>query len=1023
MKVPRTMAATDVHRMNELVVASWNSRGHRVDRLRYLHRLKDECHVIFVQEHWLFDFELHKLTDGLAHTSLIAVSGMNQNEVLVGRPYGGCAILYDDRMNCKSVVITCVSKRLCACILQWPNSVRILLINVYMPFDSGNAQSLHEFKDVLQEVYDIVHSNQDIDRIVFGGDLNCDLQRLGERSRVLREFCVRFSAELCAEHPASRVEYTYRNDATGARSLVDHFVLTENLMANLSGHVTWDEVDNFSDHLPIIARISFDSFLTSGDRSASPRLSWNRANENDTERYRIQVRERLSLLELPHEALMCDGIGCFTHGDAINNYYSQIEQALVTSGQECIPSTRPRGRAGWNELAEPQRRASLFWHHLWEDCGRPRTGWVHELRKKTKAEYKRASKWVVRNQDKLSAERMAERIANGQHQDFWDEVRRTRGSSRDSPTVVDDAVGTEQVCEAFAAKYGELYSSVPYDEEEMRVLQSQIDDAVSSCCAASLCYDDHSILLEDVTWAINKLKSGKADANPGLSSDAFKNAPRELHLHLALLLSCMLRHSCAPDGVLGSILRPIPKNRKKSLNESSNFRSIAISSILLKILDKVVLEKHKNVLRTSDLQFGFKSGHSTTQCTFLLNQVVDHYTQRSGSCYVALLDATKAFDRVHYVRLFQLLLQRGLCPLLAKLLLQMYTLQVLVVGWQGRYSAPFPCKNGIKQGAVLSPVLFCIYMDILLTRLSLSDAGCYYGHLFAGAICYADDLTLLAPTPSAMQALLNICSEFAAEYDVQFNCAKSNVVECGDNRRRQRPVFLLSGATLPHSNNALHLGLLIGPDAPALNIKKACDNFTSKVNMISSIFSHCRVQTLRFLFNSFCTAFYGAPLWSLSDRIFEPFAVAWRKGVRRLLRLSPRTRSKLLPFLIDSIDIKAQIMCRLAGFVCRLRDSCNPLIRMCVSLLPSSSSVFAGNISLLASEIDVEPSALLGSVGHGRLHSDIIESWESTASEDAAISASVLLDLLDTRWARDESFLSREEVSFGVEFLCHQDYG
>ena len=105
------------------------------------------------------------------------------------------------------------------------------------------------------------------------------------------------------------------------------------------------------------------------------------------------------------------------------------------------------------------------------------------------------------------------------------------------------------------------------------------------------------------------------------------------------------------------------------------------------------------------------------------------------------------------------------------------------------------------------------------------------------------------------------------------------------------------------------------------------------------------------------------------------------------------------------------------------RDSCNPLIRMCVSLLPSSSSVFAGNISLLASEIDVEPSALLGSVGHGRLHSDIIESWESTASEDAAISASVLLDLLDTRWARDESFLSREEVSFGVEFLCHQDYG
>ena len=956
------------------------------------------------------------------HTSLIAVSGMNQNEVLVGRPYGGCAILYDDRMSCKSVVIACVSKRLCACILQWPNSVRILFINVYMPFDSGNAQSLHEFKDILQEVCDIIHSNQNVDRIVFGGDLNSDLKRPGERARALREFCDRFSAKFCAEHPVSKVEFTYRNDATGARSFVDHFVLTENLMANLSGYETWDEVDNFSDHLPIIARMSFDSFLSSGDRSAHPRLSWGRANEHDFERYRVQVRERLSLLELPHEALMCDGRGCLTHGDAINNYYSQIEQALVTSGQECIPSTRIRGRAGWNEMAEPQRRASLFWHRLWEDCGRPRMGWVYELRKKTKAEYKRASKWVVRNQDKLAAERMAERIANGQHQDFWDEVRRTRGSSRDSPTVVDDAVGSEEVCEAFAAKYDELYSSVPYEEEEMRELQSQIDDGVTSCCASSLCYDEHSILLEDVTQAINKLKSGKSDANPGLSSDAFKKAPRELHLHLALLLSCMLRHSCAPDGVLGSTLRPIPKNRKKSLNESSNFRSIAISSIMLKILDKIVLKKHENVLQTSDLQFGFKSEHSTTQCTFLLNQVVDYYTQRSGSCYVALLDATKAFDRVHYVRLFQMLLQRGLCPLLAKLLLQMYSLQFLVVGWQGCYSAPFPCKNGIKQGAVLSPVLFCIYMDTLLARLSQSDTGCYYGHLFAGAICYADDLTLLAPTPPAMQALLDICSEFAVEYEVQFNCAKSNVVLFGDNRRRHRPAFLLSGAALPYCDNASHLGLLIGPDAPALNIKKACDNFTSKLNMVSSIFSHCRIQTRRFLFNSFCTAFYGAPLWSLTDRMFEPFAIAWRKGVRRLFRLSPRTRSKLLPFLIGSMDIKAQIMCRLAGFMCRLRDSWNPLIRMCVSLLPSSSSVFAVNISLLAAEVDVDIPALIGTVGRGRLRSAIFESWESTASEDAQRMSSVLADLLDMRWARDESFLSREEASLMINFLCHQDY-
>ena len=109
-----------------------------------------------MQEHWLFDFEFHKLTQGLNNTSLIGVSGMDQTQVLVGRPYGGCAILYDDQMNCTCEIVACDSKRVCACILQWPNSVRILFINAYMPFEAGDAHSLNEFINVLYEVRDIV---------------------------------------------------------------------------------------------------------------------------------------------------------------------------------------------------------------------------------------------------------------------------------------------------------------------------------------------------------------------------------------------------------------------------------------------------------------------------------------------------------------------------------------------------------------------------------------------------------------------------------------------------------------------------------------------------------------------------------------------------------------------------------------------------------------------------------------------------------------------------------------------------
>ena len=102
-----------------------------------------------------------------------------------------------------------------------------------------------------------------------------------------------------------------------------------------------------------------------------------------------------------------------------------------------------------------------------------------------------------------------------------------------------------------------------------------------------------------------------------------------------------------------SILRPILKNMKKSLNDSNNYRSIAISSIMLTILDNIILSKHSGVLCSSDMQFGFKRLHSTTHCTF---ETIDYYVRNGSSVYVTLIDASKAFDRVNFIALFRLLL-------------------------------------------------------------------------------------------------------------------------------------------------------------------------------------------------------------------------------------------------------------------------------------------------------------------------------------------------------------------------------
>ena len=75
------------------------------------------------------------------------------------------------------------------------------------------------------------------------------------------------------------------------------------------------------------------------------------------------------------------------------------------------------------------------------------------------------------------------------------------------------------------------------------------------------------------------------------------------------------------------------------------------------------MNSNRDILRSCDLQFGFKSKHSTTRCIFVLNEVIKYFNNKNTDVFAMMLDASKAFDHVHYVSLFKIMLQKGLCPL------------------------------------------------------------------------------------------------------------------------------------------------------------------------------------------------------------------------------------------------------------------------------------------------------------------------------------------------------------------------
>ena len=220
--------------------------------------------------------------------------------------------------------------------------------------------------------------------------------------------------------------------------------------------------------------------------------------------------------------------------------------------------------------------------------------------------------------------------------------------------TVDGIEGEREIAGLFSLKYKKLLNTVSYDEQVMTRLQNNIDDSIISECASCTGCDtpyDHNITISEVTNAINKLKHGKGDGSSDISSD-HGNVSRLL----SILFTMMLRHGVAPYG--HGTMVPIPKGRWSNLNVSVNYRAITLSSIVDKILDMVILIREESHILTSDLQFSFKTGSSTTMCTAMIQDTVSCYVCNGSNVNGLLLDATQAFDRLNYCKLFSILLNR-----------------------------------------------------------------------------------------------------------------------------------------------------------------------------------------------------------------------------------------------------------------------------------------------------------------------------------------------------------------------------
>lgn len=443
-----------------------------------------------------------------------------------------------------------------------------------------------------------------------------------------------------------------------------------------------------------------------------------------------------------------------------------------------------------------------------------------------------------------------------------------------------------------------------------------------------------------------------------------------------------------------------------------------------KILEYVMLLCYKDFFNTSDLQFAFKENASTTQCTWVAKEVISYYTENDSKVYSCLLDCSKAFDKVKHSQLFKKLKERNLPAIVIRLIMYMYMNGSMRIRWGNATSEYFTASNGVKQGSVLSPILFSVYIDELLLKLKKKKDGCWIGTYYYGGLCFADDLKLLAPSITGLQSMLNTCNDFADENGLDFNATKTLCITYHTKGHPKGPVkqhcVKLGDVLLKWYSEVKHLGHKLdccNSSTGCMRVRRG--QFIGVVNQIHTEFSFARPECKCRMLKLYGCSFYGSPLWDLYKSEIDSLYTSWNIAMRTLCDLPYRTHTRYLDSISGLVHIKHILKCRFIKFMSGIINGDNSHLKYVFRAytLGNCLSPSGLNIERIRCEYGISYAELLN--GNRSILTSMYQQYNCKSSlNDEDWIVSVILELLDCKHGAGTCGLSHQQVCEMLESLC-----
>ena len=876
--------------MANMKLVSYNCRGLPYDTVKFkskpfVFKILDnpETDIVCFQETFYTKQDLPFLNcispnfHGVGTATVDAESG-----IIRGHASGGVAILWRSKFDkiVKPVMFD----------LNWIvgielnfNDRRCIILNVYMPCESDDHED-----DYLNNLGKITSILDDLDCtcVYLIGDWNADMggSTFGEYLlHFIEEAKLKFSSKLLLPDDS----FTFMSEAWSTTSWLDHCISTADGHSSIE-KIVIDYDGAISDHFPVHISIAVNDIpaVTECKNDVTPRLKWKKALPHQVEKYTKHSEYFLNKISFQTEAFACKDANCKhqSHLDAIEKLYTDITEALKTSEHKVFKSNKPNAnkfkiRPGWNEFASDLYDRSKEYFKMWVNNGKPRSGLIHDIMVKSRMRFKYANRKLKRNEGQIRSDKLGDALLSEKSSNaFWRETRKIKCSKTPLPTSIEGVSGNDEILRLWKKHYTELFNCL---KETSRT---------NKYCSSKVVYSDGMLVTaDDITQAINKLDDNKSCGLDGIYAEHLKNSSLRISSLLAICFSSCFSHGFLPDNLMSVILVPVIKDKAGKINSKDNYRPIALASILSKVLEMIILKRIEEYLLTSDNQFGFKKKLGTDSCIYVLKEIIDSYSRLNGSVFLCFLDASKAFDRINHRKLFLKLEKRGVPLYLVRILSFWYSSQKMCVRWGTGISDSFFVSNGVRQGGILSPYLFNVYMDDLSSALNKCPAGCFVGTLLVNHLMYADDLVLICPSANGLRMLLKVCEKFGMTHDVKYNSEKSSVMikRSRDMKGVQFGDFLVRGEVIPYKDIAKYLGHYICSDlSDDRDIKRQYQRLYGHANSLVRRFHMCSDEVKIKLFRAYCTPLYTSQLWfNYKQRTMNKLLVGYNNALRILLKL------------------------------------------------------------------------------------------------------------------------------------------